>query len=145
MHSSKLIEIIKVLDKEELKQLNLFLQSPYFVSDKEGKYTRPLFEYIHSFYPDFSSTDLTKAKTYNTLFPGEQYIRGKLEKIMTLLLQAIQRFVVQYHTDKQNRTIQDALTLARFYRQKKRRPAMRAATVQNLTVHSIRATIPAQN
>ena len=119
MHSSKLIEIIKVLNHEELTQLDLFLHSPFFVDDKDGKYIRPLFRLIYSFYPDFNNNELTKEKTYSSLFPDEAYVKGKLEKIMTLLLQSIQRFVVQYYAKKQNSKTQDTLILARFYRQKK--------------------------
>ena len=119
MHSSKLIEIIKVLTPEELSQLDLFLHSPFFVDAKTGKFIRPLFSYLQPFYPDFSDEQLNKEKVYTHLFPGEAYIKGKLDKIMTQLFKTIQQFVIQNAQQKNKHEVQDALILARFYRQKK--------------------------
>ncbi len=117
MHSSKLIEVFKVFEKEELEQLDLFINSPFFVTEKEGKHIRLLFKYLNDLFPDFCNDKLIKDVVYPKVFPNEKNVKGKLEKVMTLLLQTIKRFIIQYY-DKRTAT-DNAITLARFYRQKK--------------------------
>lgn len=119
MRSSKLIELIKVLNKEELKQLDSFLRSPFFVEEKVVKRIYPLFKYLATLFPGFNEEVLVKENIYKNLFPNEDYVKGKLEKIMTLLYQTIKRFVVESYTQKSKEAIHDELKLAGFYRQKK--------------------------
>ncbi len=119
MFSSKLIKTLKALNPNEFRQLGLFLKSPYFVSERNGKNIIPLFEYLQTYYPVFESKQISKEVVYLHVFPDEKYIKGKLEKVMTALLQEIRRFIIQYSKDQQGQTTQDMLALARFYRQKK--------------------------
>ena len=119
MHSSKLIEVIKTLTTSEQKKVDQFLRSPYFFKGKVDPKQTELFEYIIQSYPNYDDERLQKGHVYEFLFPGEELVKGKLEKVMTFLLQSIQRFVVLDTSNPDHQGVRSALRLARFYRQKK--------------------------
>lgn len=118
MHSSKLLELISSFDLEELEKLDLFLNSPYFFEGKVNENTLKLFRYIKQFYPCFPIDQISKKRVYSYLFPGEEAVKGKLEKTMTKLLKQVKQFIVfenlEHHEDELHKLILEA----KFYRKK---------------------------
>lgn len=91
MQHSKLIKILKSLSKEEFIQFRKLLQSPFFVSkDLPLK----LYDSIRPYYPDFTSTLLTKERIFIKVFPDRAYNDSKMRAMMLRLTQLADDFLV---------------------------------------------------
>ncbi len=80
------LEILKRLDKEDLKKFGLFLKSPYF---NTMEILPKVFEIIKNTYPDFNSPALSFQNMFAKLYKGkefkEQTIRNLYSEIGNLL------------------------------------------------------------
>ncbi len=70
MHTSKAVQIIRALDKMELKELGKFIKSPYFNSNRK---LTALFELIKTEYPAMEEVKLDKEILYGKLFAGKAF------------------------------------------------------------------------
>lgn len=82
MHNSKLIRMLKTLDKQEFKKLDKFVKSPYFFKER---HCYPLYNILKKHYPGFNAEDLTNEKIYEELYPGKKY--GDRRSVSLLLTQ----------------------------------------------------------
>ncbi len=115
MKNSKLIHLLKKLNLSELKQLRLFLQSPYFVT-KNSKELK-LFNYLLEQYPDFPEKAIEKEGVFKHLFSERTYKPLKMYQLMSSLAKLIDDFLV-YQTmkaDDQETQIRRALLLYENY------------------------------
>ncbi len=95
MHNAHLIQLIKTLSPEELKELVLFLDSPYFNRSKfRGNMSKLLGLMV-----DFASAERSfdKKAVFSSLFPGEKETEGRLEKNMSELSKLIRAFMLTKH------------------------------------------------
>jgi|GEM_PF-1996049 len=91
MHKSKLIDKLKLLNKDELRDFARFIESPYFNTDKR---MIGLFDYLKAYYPEFESEDLDREYVAGQLFPewaAKQY--NKISHLMTTLSQLVSDFM----------------------------------------------------
>ena len=119
MHGSKLFEVLKAFDQKELLQLHRFLQSPFFSQSRSNESVLKLFEFILPHASAFADPRLTKENAYAHLFPGKAYQKGQLEKMMSLLLKEIFRFITYYNAKLGENETSILLNQARFFREKK--------------------------
>lgn len=92
MLDAKLIKTIQVLTSRELLDLERQLAAP-FVNPTED--VAKLFSLLCKHYPAFDNEKLTKEWLFRKLYGKTPYNDGKLRKLMTLLTQGIERYLIQ--------------------------------------------------
>jgi len=70
MKETKLVELLRKLNKVEFKEFEKFSISPYF---SRGRDLFPLFRSLKPFYPDFESEKLTDEVIFKKLYPDKKY------------------------------------------------------------------------
>ena len=118
MYRSKLLITLEFFSREELHLLDKFLQSPYFFTEKERKEIYPLFQYILRYEGDWTHPRLQKDKINAHLFPKQEIIKGKLEKLMSALLKQIHYFISVHFREKKGDSIRHMITMVNFFRQR---------------------------
>ena len=111
--------MIQVFEETELERFILFLNSPYFHEVKPAQEIIILMQHIKSCFPDFKDERLSKTKTYAVLYPGQDFIPGKLDRVMSNLLKIIKEFVIYEFSDLKEDQVKRNLVMARFYRQRR--------------------------
>ncbi|MEM9820838.1 MAG: hypothetical protein AAF985_07190, partial [Bacteroidota bacterium] len=118
MRESKLLILIRTLEKTEMKKLLLFLESPYFFNGKLDEEVLRLFQFIYNYYPNFEHADLSKANAYTSIFPDQKPLKGKMDRLMTRLLKHIQLFLAYEQTNLKENKTQQNIVLSTFYRER---------------------------
>ncbi|MBL7806459.1 MAG: hypothetical protein JNN28_01510 [Saprospiraceae bacterium] len=113
MQKSVLLEIIRSLDKKEIRELNKWLQSP---AHNQRQDVVRLFDFLVKNLPNGDEA-AEKARAWKYVFPGEAFDDAYLRQVMYFLLKAIEDYLV--FVDFSNRKIQYQLSLSRIYRERK--------------------------
>lgn len=93
MHDSRLVKMLQLLSKKELRQFKKYIHSPFF--NTNGQLT-DLFDYIHQYYPNWASRMLDKEHVYRYLFPDAKAFQAKkMSNLMSELSLQIEDFLVQ--------------------------------------------------
>lgn len=82
MTDSKLINLLKKLSPEELKEFEKFIASPYFSRSRD---LNPLFKILKQFYPEFSGKNLHNEFIFKSLYPGKKYENVKSGNLIKTL------------------------------------------------------------
>ncbi len=90
MIKSKLIEVLKTLDKGEIKELGEFIDSPYY---NKNKNVRKLFRELVSFYPTFESKKLSKEFLYSKVIPGKTYSDKTFRNLSSDLNKLVEKYL----------------------------------------------------
>jgi len=90
MQNTSFIEIMRVLDKEELKRFDAFLNSPYF---NTRSHVIKLFAVIKKYAPDFSDSALDKEEIWKKISPGKKYNYGIFKNIIYDITKLAERFL----------------------------------------------------
>jgi len=100
MRKSKLIDRLRLLERDELRDFTKFLESPYYNTNE--KVIR-LFEDLKAYYPVFESEDLEREQVARRLFPEwTNNTYKKLSHVMSDLSQLLDRFFVIRVMEKDN-------------------------------------------
>ena len=122
MHKSRLIRLMRSLNETEWSRLRLFLQSPYFTQNNALHWPEELFclfHYIDGYSADLASETLTKESAYAHVFPGQTFVPGKLDRIMSKLSKVIEEFLIYEHSGLREDTVERQLVLAQYFRERK--------------------------
>lgn len=92
MYNSSLVEIIKSYSSSDIKRFDDFLNSPFF--NKKPTVIK-LWEDLKSFYPDFSSSELSKKNVYERIIPGKKYNYGTMKNMIFDLTKLAEMFLSQ--------------------------------------------------
>lgn len=93
MHGSKLFQLIKILKREEFKQLKKFLASPFFNTNMQ---VIALYNYIDSYYPDFENRKLDKEHAFQVVFPMlKKYDSKKIGNVMSKMNTLLYDYMAQ--------------------------------------------------
>ena len=76
MNKTSFLDIMRALNKEELKRFEAFLNSPYFNTRNN---VVNLFSSIKKYAPEFTHKMLDKEEVWKKLFPGKKYNYGILK------------------------------------------------------------------
>lgn len=90
MIKSKIIEALQALDKNEIRKLESFIDSPFF---NKNKNVSRLFKALKVFHPSFANAKLTKEFIYSKIFPGRQFADKTFRNLMSDLLSLIEKFI----------------------------------------------------
>ncbi|MBN8678976.1 MAG: hypothetical protein J0M29_12180 [Chitinophagales bacterium] len=121
MQKSVLLEIIRSLDKKEIRELNKWLQSP---AHNQRQDVVRLFEFLVKNLPNGDEA-AEKARAWKYVFPGETFDDAYLRQVMYFLLKAIEDYLVFVDLNKDR--VQYQLSLSRIYRERKLEKAYRQA------------------
>jgi len=90
MQNTSFLEIMRVLNKEELKRFDAFLNSPYFNTRSN---VIKLFVVIKKYAPDFRDSSLDKEEIWKKISPGKEYNYGILKNIIYDITKLAERFL----------------------------------------------------
>ena len=119
MKGSKLLKLISSFDSDELKRLHAFIHSPYFNNGQQAPDLQRLFQLIYENAPNFDTAALEKDNIYTRLYPDAEFVKGKLDKLMSRLLNLLMEFIATEYSDTQQNERSKLLAQIRFFREKK--------------------------
>jgi hypothetical protein len=90
MLSLSVIEILKKLDKKELKRFGEFIGSPYFNSINK---LQDLYDIISKEYPGFSGVKLDDKKVFKKLYPGKEYKDKTIKNLYSEFGKILRKFL----------------------------------------------------
>lgn len=107
LFTSKFIQLIKTFSEVELKDFDLWLQSPWGNSNKN---LIKLLDKLKKYYPDFNNEKLTKEKLFKQILPKGKYSDRRMNNLLSEGFLAAERFLV-FNNLTQNQNLQkDLLT-----------------------------------
>ncbi len=115
MHSSKMIHLLRSLDRKDLRRLENYIRHPYLVEVKQKQKILQLFEWLRPHHPDYAHPDLEKTRTFAKLFPDETFSVEKLNKIMTRLLQVLRSFIAHEYGNVDHKKREQLLLESQYY------------------------------
>ncbi len=114
MTNSALIQYIRRLNAKDLREINKFVRSPYFNTQKELVL---LLDYILDSLSPSAKKRISKEKAFAILFPQKPYQEKKLSYIMSDLLRLIKRYLAISVAEQEQ--AQQQLYLCRALRQRR--------------------------
>ena len=118
MLSKKLQDLLGTLQKNEIEEFKLFLNSKYFNRFSNGELLLEIFGYLEKYNFDFSLQSLSKRSVYEHLFPDEAFVpnkKSKLDNLTTNLFYLLKKFLAQVEFEKEE-SFNVALSLTKHYR-----------------------------
>lgn len=97
MTNTKLIKLLKTLEKEEFLRLSKFLRSPFF------NYTQSLvafYEQLKKAYPVFAEKKLQPEKLWAKVFPDKPFSQGKFLRLCSDLSLQVEKYLVQVELEQ---------------------------------------------
>lgn len=121
MQKSMLVEIVRSLNKKEIRELNKWLQSP---AHNQRQDVIDLFHYLCK---NLTNSDeyRTKERAWNAVFPGKPFDDAVMRQVMFFLLKSLEAYLV--FTDVHEDEVQTQIALARIYRHRKLEKSYRQA------------------
>lgn len=116
MHHSKLIDLLKTIPAASLKELKLFVQSPYFRRYVRAKPVEALYLLLYKHAPKFKHKSLEKTAAYSEIYVEQPYDEAKMDRTMSELTQLIRKFIVLEQSDIDEESVEYQLKLAAWYR-----------------------------
>ncbi len=83
MLKTKLVTLLKTFSKQEMKDFEKFILSPYFSSPRNLK---PLYNLLKKYHPSFTSPSFTEEKIFRKLNPGVKYEKKKSKHHLQVLV-----------------------------------------------------------
>ncbi len=93
MENSKLLVILRTLSRNEFKELEKFIYSPYFT---RGRDCTSLFMALKDSYPKFKGSGVTKQVLFEKIYPGKKYEGERSESILSTLASELYRLAKKY-------------------------------------------------
>lgn len=119
MHErNTLIDLIKTINPNETEDLKTFVRHPVPHFDQTSTDTGRLLDIILSTAPDFPTEQLKKKNLYDALYPGTQWVDGRLKKVMIALHKQIQAFLLIQHYFREENTFQRQLDLSEVFQKR---------------------------
>lgn len=112
MQDSSLIQLLRSFDKDQLKNLEKFLRSPYHNTNNN---IIKLLQYIKRYYPELNNPKLSKEHAFYQLFPEKPFKDSTIRKQMSLLKVAVEEFV-KVEALKKEENIQNRLLVDYYYK-----------------------------
>lgn len=94
MHQTKLIQLIRRFDKNEAKQFEIFLASPYFNTSEK---LLTFYKILLTYHPDFESVKIDKEKIYKRLHRQSEYNDQTMRELISSLFKLAKEFISHQH------------------------------------------------
>jgi len=95
MKELKLISVLKTFSKDEIKEFEKFIISPFH---NKGRNFKPLFGYLKKLHPDYPPAKLSAEKIFTKLYPGKVYDKSRsslsIRVLFSQLTQMAEEFLV---------------------------------------------------
>ncbi|MDQ3019891.1 MAG: hypothetical protein M3R36_04870 [Bacteroidota bacterium] len=95
MKNTKLIELLKAFSKQEIKEFEKFVASPYF---SRGRDLLPFYKILLKYYPRFENSDFTYEKIYRKLHPKVKYNKPSSENLLRVMSSELVKLAEEYLT-----------------------------------------------
>jgi hypothetical protein len=92
LRKSKLIALLKILDRKEWGRLEEFIASPYFNKNED---VLRLFRYLKKTYPHFPAKKMDKEKVFKAVFPKQAFDKKHFNHIQNYLFRLVEQFIAQ--------------------------------------------------
>lgn len=113
MLNSRLVEVLRTFSKEEIKDFERFLESPFF---KKQRNLTPLFKLLKTDFPNFNDESLKKENLYKKLYGKEKYNDQIMRTLSSEMLKAAEDFLVQMRLRKNQTKYNEFLLQELFLR-----------------------------
>ncbi len=97
MEQSHLIELIRALDPQEKEQILQFASLSFINNGKMRAQVIPLIEICLKHPLDTPNQELNSKNVFTTLFPGQAFVEGKLEKVRVEAHKVVRTFLTVQH------------------------------------------------
>ncbi len=114
VNNSKLINVLRTFSKNEMKEFEKLVSSPYF---NKGRNYLPFLAELKKFYPKFDDEKLNQEYIYFKLFPGKKYNKQIIWNMSSALLNMTEEFMI-HNSLKKNKFVKNYV-LAEEYHEKK--------------------------
>ncbi len=118
MRKSPLSELLKVLSPEERTEFSLFVASPYFNRGEFSVEAPRLLQFLYETALDSYWQEEARLAAYAAVFPGSDFVEGKLEKVMSVLHRLARLFVSEHLRQGEKGEFQRQFDMAAFSRQR---------------------------
>ena len=98
MQNYKLIEVLKSLDKKEMRRLGEFAASPYF---NKNENVIKLFVALSKYHPAFDNRNLTIEKLFGKIFPKDKYDYHKINNVISDLYKISEKYFSIKHFEEE--------------------------------------------
>lgn len=92
MENTSVISILKTLSKEEIKEFDKFIISPYF--NNQPSLTR-FYEELKKFHPAFDEKKIDRKNIFHALYPGKPYSDDTVRRLTSDLKKLLDNFLYQ--------------------------------------------------
>lgn len=103
MEKSKLIEILRTLNSNEIKSFKDFISSPYF---NTGSAVIKLFTILKPYHPEYPAEKIQKEKIFQKLYPGKPYNEQVMKNLTSDFIRLCKEFLGQQFYER-NTTLKD--------------------------------------
>jgi len=93
MKEIKLVQILRTFSKEEIKEFEKFVASPYF---SRGRDLNPFYKLLKFYHPDFNNPNFTKEKIFRKLYPDEKYNKSTAENVLRVLSSELTKLAEEF-------------------------------------------------
>ncbi len=118
MEQSHLYELIKRLSPEEREEVLPFAKVSFFNSGRMRAQVGPLIELCSVHLQENPEGILEKSTVYDIVFPGQDYVEGKLEKVMVEAQKLIRQFLLTKYYFREENEFHQTLDFAEIARQR---------------------------
>jgi hypothetical protein len=98
MENSKLAEVLRTFSKDELKEFEKLVVSPFFNNDKNSVL---LLKELKKFHPGFSSKNLTKENLFSRIYPGKKYNDQVMKNAISILMKMCNEYFFEVNLRKE--------------------------------------------
>jgi len=92
MKETKLINMLRTFSKEEMKQFEKFVDSPFH---NRGVSCLPLLKELKKYYPEFSNKKLNSENLYRKLYPGKPFKKQVMWNLTSAMEKMTDDFLIQ--------------------------------------------------
>lgn len=114
MERSYLIELLQTLSPEELQDFALYISGPQFRKKRQFEEMQLLFDAILVSYLGDADKTLNKQTIYYMVFPGSEFVEGKLEKLMVELNKLLRQYLLTEYYFRPDNEVQTQLDMIKI-------------------------------
>ena len=107
MYNSRLITILRHIDKREYRKINDLVNSPYFNKNQD---VVQLYEYLRKLAPAFKPEKLIKEDVFKKAFPNQKITPARQNKLMFRLRELLEAHLAIQYADKNPHLIANFLS-----------------------------------
>ncbi|MBS1493768.1 MAG: hypothetical protein JST55_09660 [Bacteroidetes bacterium] len=97
MLTTQTAEILRSLDKTELKRFGDFIKSPYFNTTKP---LEKIFDIVQKTFPEFEGESLSRERIYKKLYPSETYNEKRIKNLSAEFSNLLKKFLAHEYLAK---------------------------------------------